>query len=74
MTDAMLPHDDLATTLEACLALPGKAELLDPQWLLRAHDLLDTLKTPANFPWLPKPNHHHWKGFVRVAHKTQHRL
>ncbi|MHB1291876.1 MAG: hypothetical protein ACYCY5_06745, partial [Sulfuricella sp.] len=45
MTDALLPHDELATALEACLAWPDMAELLDPQWLLRAHELLDTLKT-----------------------------
>ncbi|MDP2155719.1 MAG: hypothetical protein Q8J61_06940, partial [Sulfuricella sp.] len=49
MTDALLPHDELATALGACLALPDTAELLDPQLLLRAHELLDTLKnTPPD--------------------------
>ncbi len=49
MTDALLPHDELATALEACLALPDTPELLDPQLLLRAHELLDTLKnTPPD--------------------------
>jgi len=45
MTDALPPHDELATALEACLSLPDAAELLDPQLLQRAHELLDTLKT-----------------------------
>jgi hypothetical protein len=45
MTDALLPHDDLATALEACLSLPDTAELLAPLLLLRAHELQDTLKT-----------------------------
>jgi hypothetical protein len=38
------PHGELAAALEACLALPDTAELLDPQLLLRARELLDTLK------------------------------
>lgn len=45
MTVALLPHDELATALEACLALPDTSELLGPQLLLRAHELLETLKT-----------------------------
>jgi hypothetical protein len=45
MIDALLPQNELAAALEACLALPDTAELLDPQWLLRAHELLNTLKT-----------------------------
>jgi len=45
MTDALLPHSGLTTALEACLALPDTAELLDPQFQLRAHELLDILKT-----------------------------
>ena len=45
MTDALLPHDELVTALEVCLALPVTSELLDPQLLLRAHELLETLKT-----------------------------
>jgi hypothetical protein len=47
MTDTVLPHDDLAMALEACLTLPDTSELLDPQLLLRAHELLETLKTAA---------------------------
>jgi hypothetical protein len=47
MMDALLPHDDLAMTLEACLTLPDTSELLDPQLLLRAHELLEILKTAA---------------------------
>lgn len=31
MTDALLPQNELAAALEACLALPDTAELLDPQ-------------------------------------------
>jgi hypothetical protein len=45
MTDALPPHDELATALEACLALPGATELFDPQLLQSAHQLLDTLKS-----------------------------
>lgn len=44
MTDSLPPHGELAAALEACLALPDTAELLDPQSLLRARELLDTLK------------------------------
>lgn len=44
MTGDLLPHGELATALEACLAWPDTAELLGPQLLLRAHELLDTLK------------------------------
>lgn len=41
--------DALRQGLEACLALPGTAELLDPQLLLRARELLDNLKnTPPD--------------------------
>ncbi len=47
MTDTALPHDDLTMALEACLTLPDTSELLDPQLLLRAHELLETLKTAA---------------------------
>ena len=47
MTDTVLPHDDLATALGGCLALPDTSELLDPQLLLQAHELLETLKTSA---------------------------
>ena len=45
MTDALPPHDELATALEACLALSDVAELFGPQMLQRADELLDTLKT-----------------------------
>lgn len=45
MTGALLPHDELTTALGACLAWPDTVELLDPQWLLRAHELQETLKT-----------------------------
>ncbi len=39
----------LNTALEACLALPDTAELLDPPLLQRAHELLETLKnTPPD--------------------------
>ena len=41
MTDTVLPHDDLAMALEACLTLPDTSELLDPQLLLHAHELLE---------------------------------
>jgi hypothetical protein len=44
MTDALQQRDELTTAPEACLALPDTADLLDPQLLLRAHELLDTLK------------------------------
>lgn len=44
MTGNLLPHGELATALEVCLAWPDTAELLGPQLLLRAHELLDTLK------------------------------
>ncbi|MHB8167271.1 MAG: hypothetical protein ACYDDT_10950 [Sulfuricella sp.] len=44
MTDSLQQRDKLATALEAFLAWPETPELLDPQWLLRAHELLDTLK------------------------------
>jgi hypothetical protein len=36
--------DELATALEACLALPDTPEWLDPQQLAHARELLDTLK------------------------------
>jgi hypothetical protein len=45
----MRQRDELTAALEACLALPGAAEVLDPQSLLHAHELLDTLKnTPPD--------------------------
>ncbi|BAN33916.1 hypothetical protein SCD_n00067 [Sulfuricella denitrificans skB26] len=45
MTDTLLPYIELASALEACLSLPDTPELLDPQLLRRAHELLDILKT-----------------------------
>lgn len=45
MTDALPPYDELAKALGACLALPDMTELLDPQLLLRAQELLVTLKS-----------------------------
>lgn len=49
MTDSMQQHDELVSTLEACLALPDAPELLDPQLLLRAHELLASLEvTPPD--------------------------
>ena len=45
MTDTLLPHNELATALEACLSLPDTPEWLDPQLLRRAQELRDALKT-----------------------------
>lgn len=45
MTDALPQCGELTTVPEDCLALPDTAELLNPQLLLRAHELLDILKT-----------------------------
>lgn len=45
MPGSLQQRVELTAALEACLALPDTAELLDPEFLLRAHELLDTLKT-----------------------------
>jgi len=45
MTDTLLTLNKFATALDACLSLPDTVELLDPQLLLRARELLDALKT-----------------------------
>lgn len=45
MTETSLPRDELAIALEACLSLPDIAELLDPLFLQRAHELLVTLES-----------------------------
>lgn len=46
MTDVSPPPlDELATALEACLAWPDAAGLLDPPLLPRAQELLETLQT-----------------------------
>lgn len=45
MTNALLPHNELAIALEAFLDSPDIAELLDPQALLHSYELLEALKS-----------------------------